>query len=549
MDNKAPGKGYVRKSRDLATREFKAVRKPKITGNSSVSQNRYTGNAMKRTEQTASNKRGAFKDAPSAGSRRSGHDNLGRGILRDNNSDSIDIRRSHGISGKQNKVSSGVKRSVKHSSDTVSERSVNSGDRGTIRRKLSGNERKKDTGLVTTKADTAIVKKLEAERIKDEKWEKGVVRTRVNVDRIMLTLILALLCLGTIMVFSAGYPSALAKYGDSLHYIKKQLVFAFIGVAVMISISFVSPNFMEKASIPFYLATLVMLVLVLVVGFNEGEAKRWLGIPNSALSFQPSELMKAALVMALAWFYQRFGDKVRDPFSSKNKIIYGVLLPGSFVGVACILVLLEKHLSGTLIIGVIGFIVMILGGSHIGWSTGIIGAAGGVAGTLFVILNPYALKRITTFMNENADALSDDWQTTQGLYAIGSGGLSGVGLGSSRQKHSYVSEAQNDFIFTIWCEEMGFIGAALLIILFMALVWRGFIIAMHAPNMYSSLVVFGIMSKVAIQVLLNLGVVTDILPNTGVSLPFFSYGGSSLVILMAEMGIVLSVSKHSYQRR
>ena len=152
-------------------------------------------------------------------------------------------------------------------------------------------------------------------------------------------------------------------------------------------------------------------------------------------------------------------------------------------------------------------------------------------------------------MNENADVLREKWQTTQGMYAIGSGGPFGVGIGASRQKFSYVSAAQNDFIFTIWCEEMGFVGAVILIALYLIFIRRGFKIAMHAPDTFSALTVFGIISKVGLQAFLNIAVVCDIIPNTGVSLPFFSYGGSSLIILMAEMGIVLSISKHSYQKK
>jgi len=208
-----------------------------------------------------------------------------------------------------------------------------------------------------------------------------------------------------------------------------------------------------------------------------------------------------------------------------------------------------KHLSGTLIVGMIGICVIFLGGAHFGYMalTGVVAGGGAIAA--YLIANPYALKRITTFTDSNADVLSDNWQTTQGLYAIGSGGLLGTGLGGSNQKFSYVSDAHTDFIFTIWCEEMGFIGAVLLIGLFLVFIWRGLIVALHAPDTFSSLLAAGIVIQVGLQVFLNIGVVTDVIPNTGVPLPFFTYGGSSLVVLMAEMGILLSVSRHSYQRR
>ena len=213
------------------------------------------------------------------------------------------------------------------------------------------------------------------------------------------------------------------------------------------------------------------------------------------------------------------------------------------------LVLLEKHLSGTVIVGLIGLAVMFISGVHPGWMMGLVGVGGGAAVSLFLALNPYAWQRIVTFGDENADKLNEAWQTTQGLLAIGSGGFLGVGLGASRQKYSYVSEAQNDFIFTIWCEEMGFVGAVVIILLFLLFIWRGYVIAMRAPDTFSCLLVIGIISQVGIQAFLNIAVVTDVIPNTGIALPFFSYGGTSLIILLAEMGIVLSVSKHSYQKK
>ena len=177
------------------------------------------------------------------------------------------------------------------------------------------------------------------------------------------------------------------------------------------------------------------------------------------------------------------------------------------------------------------------------------GIPAGLAGGIYLLTNSYALARITTHTDENADVLGEAWQTTQGLYAIGSGGFLGLGLGESNLKNNYVSEAHNDFIFTIWCEEMGFVGAVILIALYGFFIWRGLVIARKAPDTFSSLTAFGITFQVGIQATLNILVVTDLIPNTGVSLPFFSYGGSALVMLMAEMGILLSISRHSYQKK
>lgn len=397
------------------------------------------------------------------------------------------------------------------------------------------------------------IQRYQANRALEEQIERkrnlGIIRVRLGVDRVMLTLILTLLCLGTIMVFSASYPSALALENDSFHYIKRQAIFAILGIGIMTLAASFPYQIYRKFAVPVYAVAIILLLLVLVIGTSEGEAKRWIGIPNTSFSIQPSEVMKTALVLILAWYMEKHREEVIDRAHTGRMLIKGVLVPALFVGAACLLILLEKHLSGTIIVGLIGIVVMLIGGAHIGWTLGGTAVAGTAAVALFLMNNSYALERITTKLDENADALAEKWQTTQGLLAIGSGGLLGVGLGASRQKYSYVSAAQNDFIFTIWCEEMGFIGAVILVGLYILFIWRGFKIAMHAPDTFSALTAFGIVSKVGIQAFLNIAVVCDIIPNTGVSLPFFSYGGSSLIILMAEMGILLSISKHSYQRK
>ncbi len=395
--------------------------------------------------------------------------------------------------------------------------------------------------LVTERSQTAVAKRADP--------DAGVVRVRGGVDRVMLAIILLLLALGSVMVFSASYPSALAEKKDSLFYIKKQLMFLGIGALLTFAVVLVPLHWMKKLAIPFYAVSLVLLVAVLIpgIGISNGEARRWIGFTN--FTIQPSEIMKAALTFMLAWYMDTFHEFVVDRTNWRRYLLFGVFGPCAFVGAACLLVLLEKHLSGTVIVGMIGLSVMFIGGCHLGWTILTVGTGGVLAAVLFLLKNPYAMKRITTFGNDNADKLSDAWQLTQGQYAIGSGGTLGVGLGASRQKYSYVSEAQNDFIFSIWCEETGFVGAVALIVLFLLFIIRGYTIAMRAPDTFSSLVVFGIVSQVGIQALLNIGVVTGALPTTGITLPFFSYGGSSLIILMAEMGVVLAVSRHSYQIR
>lgn len=400
-----------------------------------------------------------------------------------------------------------------------------------------------------TAVGQAAVKKsvppVPAKKTEDE----NIVRVRVSPDRMMILIVFVLLGLGSIMVFSASYPYALSETGDSMYYIKKQLFFIALGTAAMLITMRFPYKFYQKLTPTFFWIVIGLLVLVLFVGINEDEARRWIGIPGTTYSMQPSELMKPALAMMLAYYIEKHRDQVVDYTHRNTCIKYGVLYPGIYIALACGLVLLEKHLSGTIIIAFIGCSVLFIGGASLKWMAAIYATLGAAAAGLFVAVNPYALARITTFLNPNANAQNEDWQTTQGLNAIGSGGFFGVGLGNSRQKYSYVSQPQNDFIFTIWCEEMGFVGAVLVIALFMVFIWRGYVIAMKAPDIYSSLVAFGIVNKVAVQVLLNIAVVTDVIPNTGISLPFFSYGGSALIFQMAEMGILLTISRHSYQRK
>lgn len=381
--------------------------------------------------------------------------------------------------------------------------------------------------------------------------EKDIVRVRTGIDRVMFSLILILIALGSIMIFSASYPSALAQHGDSMYYIKKHLLFILIGGIAMFVASLVRPQDYRRLTLLAFGVAVFLMIIVLIpgIGISNGEARRWLGLKGTPFTFQPSEIMKVALIMMLAWYLDAFREWVLDRTDKKKYLLWGTFIPCCIVGAACVLVMLEKHLSGTVIMCAIGLAVMVISGVHPGWMMSMVGVGGGAAGLLFVLTNPYAMERITTFFNDDADKLDEAWQTTQGLLAIGSGGFLGVGLGASRQKYSYVSEAQNDFIFTIWCEEMGFVGALVVIALFLLFIWRGYVIAMRAPDTFSCLLVAGIVSQVGIQAFLNMGVVTDVLPNTGIALPFFSYGGTSLIILMAEMGIVLSVSKHSYQKK
>ena len=400
-------------------------------------------------------------------------------------------------------------------------------------------------------SDKALIKReqkalVEAQREKE--WQSEVERVRGGVDKIMLVIVLLLLAMGALIMYSASYPTALDESGDSLSYLKRHLMFMAIGGVFMFVASLMPYTWFKKwGAFAAYGFSVVLLLAVLVIGTSEGEAKRWIYL--GGFSIQPSEIMKVSLVLILAWYIDRYKDKMKERNGFLTTYKYNTLFPIIFVGIACGLVLLEKHLSGTVILGVLGISVMIVGGCHLGYTLATAVAGGGAAVLMFLIANPYALKRITTFTSEEADKLAEAWQTTQGVLAIGSGGLFGVGFSESRQKFGYVSMAHNDFVFTIWCEELGFIGGVLLIALFAVFVWRGYVIAMRAPDTFSMLTVFGITTQVGLQAFLNMMVVCDIIPNTGISLPFFSYGGSSLIMLMAEMGLILSISRQYYRKK
>lgn len=383
----------------------------------------------------------------------------------------------------------------------------------------------------------------------NERWQADIVRVRGGVDGGMLALILVLLALGSITVFSASYPEAVRKTGDGMTYIRSQILNVILGLIVMIGVSHI-PLELYRRWLPavVYGTALVLLIVVLFYGTAVGVTKRWLSV--GPINIQPSEIMKLGVILMLARYFEKYDDKVHDRGLSRGKsYCYNVLYPLAILGLACILVLLGKHLSGTIIVGLIGCFVLVVSGCDLLKLISTGGPIGIVVVLWYLKENPYALKRFTTYTDANADKLSDLYQTTQGIYAIGSGGLFGVGLGESRQKFSYLSAAHTDFIFAIWCEEWGFIGAVVLIVLFLLFIWRGYVIALRAPDRFTMMCAFGITTHVGLQAFLNMFVVSAILPNTGVTLPFFSYGGSSLLIVMFEMGMLLSISRQYYRKR
>ena len=340
------------------------------------------------------------------------------------------------------------------------------------------------------------------------------------------------------MVLSASYPRAWydpghVTGGNAAYYFIRQLVFALLGAAAMLAASRLPMAVYRRWAFPFLGLTLVLLALVPLVGVKANGSRRWLGI--GGLTLQPSELAKLAVILSFAVLICRTGEGMR---SFKKGILPFAAILGVIVG----LLVLEPHFSASVIILAIGAVMLFLGGVKLAWFAGAFGAAG--AGiTVLLTLFPYASSRINTWRDPFSDTSDRGYQIVQSLYTIGSGGLSGLGLGGSRQKFLYLPEEHNDFIFSVVCEELGFIGAALILCLFALLILRGFWIAFHCRDRFSFLVVSGITALLAIQVFLNVAVVTNLMPCTGISLPMFSYGGTALLIQLFELGIVLSASR------
>ena len=361
-------------------------------------------------------------------------------------------------------------------------------------------------------------------------------------DLIFALIVLLLAAYGTAMVFSAGFYYAQARYGDGYYFIKRQGIWLLIGFVAMIAASTIDVKIYKKATPAVYVCTLALLITVLIFGFVGNGAQRWISI--GPITIQPSEIAKIALILALARYFEDNAERALDLKSKRVMFIYGTLFPILIMLIPIVLVMFQKHLSCIIILGTIGLLMIVTSGAGLGFIYGFmaVGVSGVAALALFT---DYTKERITVWLNPEAHKLTGGWQTLQGLMSIGSGGLFGLGYGNSLLKHLYVSEPANDMIFAILCEELGLIGGLSVIILFALLIFRGFNIAMRIEGIFSRMLVLGILIKMAIQVLLNVAVVTNSIPNTGISLPFFSYGGSSLIMLFFEMGIVLSISREA----
>ncbi len=360
-----------------------------------------------------------------------------------------------------------------------------------------------------------------------------------------LALLLSVICLaiyGTVMVASAGAPYAEARYGDGAYFIKRQIIWVAVGFAVMLGASRLRIAIIEKYSSFAYALTLGILGLTLIIGTVGNGAQRWIAI--GPITIQPSEIAKLTLILMLARYFSTQGDRATLTGSRRDSFIFGTLFPCLILVAPILLVMLQHHLSCIIILGMLGLLIIVCAGIRLGYILGFIGA-GAVGVTCIALFTDYTKDRITVWRDPEAYKLTGGWQTLQGLMAIGSGGVFGKGLGNGELKHCYVSEPANDMIFAILCEELGLVGAIVALLLFGIVVFRGYRIAMRAEGIFPRLVALGISFKMAIQVLLNVAVVTNTIPNTGISLPLFSYGGSSLIMIFFEMGILLSISRES----
>ena len=364
-----------------------------------------------------------------------------------------------------------------------------------------------------------------------------------RMDYILFITVLILLSLGVVMVLSASAPSALSETGKSYTYFVRQFIFAIIGIGIMLFISKIDYRFYKKYYWLVYAVSVLVLLLVLIPGLGRevNGATRWIGIPGLG-QFQPSEITKIGLIIFYAGYLSDHKSELKDFWRGFVKPLAFLLPP------IAILYLVQNHLSVCLVIAAITAVMMLMAGCRLLHFI----AAGlvGVAGIVIMLIkgqtsesSSFRWDRIVTFFDPWSDATGTGYQMVQSLYAIGSGGLFGVGLGNSTQKYLYIPEPQNDFIFAIVAEELGFVGCVAIIALFGIFVWRGIVIAMKAPDMFGSLLAVGVTTLVAVQAIINIAVVTASIPTTGMALPFFSYGGTALVILLASVGILLNISR------
>lgn len=359
-----------------------------------------------------------------------------------------------------------------------------------------------------------------------------------GIDAPFTVLVLLLLVIGLVALFSASYTDAYYKMdGNSYHYIIRQGLFAVVGIVAMFIVSRMNYHKFHYLAIPAMVGSVLLLAtrkLIPSIWVTHNGATRWINLGFT--EFQPSEIAKLAVIVCFASMISIYGPKKMHTFR------YGTLPFVAMIGMLCGLMAFQPHLSGMIIVAGIGVVMMFIGGTNILWLG--IGGGVGAAGMVYLMLTmEHAQQRLNVWLDPFIDPTDTGWQAIQSFLAIGSGGIWGLGLGQSRQKHLFLPEAPNDFIFSVWCEEMGLIGAVLVIVLFAALIMRGYYIAMRAGDKFGTLLAAGVTTQIALQTIINMFVVTGLFPVTGAALPFFSYGGTSLMMLLAEVGIVLSVSR------
>ncbi len=376
-------------------------------------------------------------------------------------------------------------------------------------------------------------RKPESARALANQTQARVVENDLGVmDLPYLLLTLLLVAIGLIMLFSASFARAYHVTGNSASYFTSQLIFALLGVAAMYAISRVPYEWYWNFSRIIFGVTVLLLLAVLLVGTNVNGATRWINLGFT--QFQPSEVAKFSLIVTLAVVMTGNQKDIKS-------LRVFLLCAGALMAIA-VLLIFEPHFSATIIIALLGFCMMVIGGVNRKY-IGIVAAVGAAGLLLLLLTGGYTNDRITAWRNPEADPLDTGLQILQSEYAIGSGGLLGLGFGKSRQKYLYLPEEHNDYIFSIICEELGFIGAVGILILFALLILRGYWIAMHARDRFSMLLGAGLTTLLAIQVVLNVAVVSNLLPSTGISLPFFSSGGTALIMQLAECGIMLNISR------
>ncbi|MDE6699150.1 MAG: putative lipid II flippase FtsW [Lachnospiraceae bacterium] len=369
--------------------------------------------------------------------------------------------------------------------------------------------------------------------------KKGYIKRKWDMS--LLVTVIFLVCFGLVMVYSTSSYEAAMKFNDSAFYLKKQLIATALGVLVMFFTATIDYHVWKRFAIIGYLLTIVCILLVMTpLGIEANGARRWIGVKS--FSFQPAELAKLAIIIFFAAFLSKKPNLVNKLGTSITMLFYAGLI-------ALMILVITKNLSSAIIIAGIAYIMMIVASKKSKWYIVVAVALCAIAVGGLLLAGGYRLKRIRVWLEPEAYAQEGGFQTLQALYALGSGGLFGKGLGQSVQKLGFVPEAQNDMVFSIICEELGIFGGIAIIILFAFMIWRFMAIANNAEDLFGTLIVIGIMAHIALQVILNIAVVTNTIPNTGITLPFISYGGTSTVFIMAEMGLALSVSKGKKIRR